>query len=552
MDLTEQHLLGETSEAVGKIKICKAIARTVKSRRAPPWPTPPTPDLPPKHIADELVDRYLKTFETVYRILHIPSFKRDYDSVWDATGSTKTCTAFLVQLKLVLALGAVTYDDTCTLRISAIRWIYEAQTYLAEPVYKPRLGIQNLQTRVLIIIARELLHVGGDASWIDAGFVLRMAITMGMHRDPSYLPDMSLFQTEMRRRLWNTILEVSLQTSMQTGGPPLLATRDFDTGPPGNFNDEDLLVDGAVARPDTEFTDATVARALRQTFAVRLRLAQSLNDLNTSLDKYEDALRLDADMRKGLKAMREMLQRPRESSDAPRYSFAQQATDFIANAAIISVHSPYFGVSMHETAYAFSRRVLIDTALKIWCSTFPSTAVMGRAPVSSSTDDCLFARLMICSSGFFRVTAFRAACIISAEMRSQLRDDEGMHLIALGRAPLRSDLLAVVDEVADWNWRCIVAGETSVRGCVMTSMVRAHVLGLAKGMGREELREIVSSDMKETMAKCLALLEGEAARLRREEEREDVSGPVNDAEMPDVTSMEMNAWDFTVSEIWMH
>lgn len=540
MEFIEPHFAQESSQALADMTKCKHLARSIKSQRAPPWPAPPTPQLPPRHIADELIDRYLQTVETVYRILHVPSFKRDYDAIWAAPDGAQPSTGFLVQLKLVLALGAVTYDDTCSLRPSATKWIYEAQTYLSEPVYKSRLGIQTLQTRVLMLLAQELIDVSGDSVWIAVGSVMRMAVAMGLHRDPSYLPDMSLFQAEMRRRLWNTILELAVQTSLQIGGPPLLTTRDFDAEAPGNFDDETLLVEEAAPRPDAELTDTTVARALRKTFPVRLKLAQTLNDLNTVMDKYEDTVRLDAEMRREFKEMRQRLQRCRSLSSSPRYSFAVQTTDFIMHRAISSLHAPYFAASLHETAYAFSRKVLMETSLKIWCAVWPSSAVMGGTHAPSPNDD-LFSRFIACGGGFFHTAAFRAAFILSEELRGQLKEDEG--LLGIGRMPLRTDLLAVVKEAVAWNLRCVEAGETSVKGHLVASLLCANINGVRQGLGKEELDRCLSMAAEKAVKKGLAVLE-DIARKTGAEVME-VADASRQMEMP---STLMDGWDLMVSQ----
>lgn len=103
-------------------------------------------DLPPKDVADKLVDCYLQTTETIYRILHVPTLRRDYEALW--VSDTEPDTVFLVQLKLVLAIGATTYDEQFSLRASAIQWVYGAQTWFSEPEFKSRLSIQALQTNI--------------------------------------------------------------------------------------------------------------------------------------------------------------------------------------------------------------------------------------------------------------------------------------------------------------------------------------------------------------------------------------------------------------------
>jgi hypothetical protein len=75
---------------------------------------------------------------------------------------------------------------------------------------------------------------------------------------------------EMHHRLWNTILEVNLQASLSSGGSPLIMPGDFDTAPPGNFDDEQLEVTDPAATAG--FMKITISIALRRTFQQRLAL----------------------------------------------------------------------------------------------------------------------------------------------------------------------------------------------------------------------------------------------------------------------------------------
>lgn len=278
-EILEAHLREETSKVFSGIQRCKALAKVIKTQRTPSWPSPPTAALPPKDVADELVDCYLRTSETVYRILHIPTFRRDYEALW--VPDTVPDAAFMVQLKLVLAIGATTYDEQFSLRVSAIRWVYEAQTWLSEPEFKSRLSISSLQTNLLVLLARETAHISEGLVWISAGALLKTAVYMGLHRDPARLPKRATFVAEMRRRLWNTILEVTLQSRLTSGRPPLVSLDDFDTEPPGNFDDDQLVAEDPVPKQDGNFTQVSIAIALRKTFSVRLAVTKFLNDLGS-------------------------------------------------------------------------------------------------------------------------------------------------------------------------------------------------------------------------------------------------------------------------------
>lgn len=97
----------------------------------------------------------------MFRVLHIPTFRRDYEALW--VSDDQPDIGFLMQLKLVLAIGSAICDDKYTLRSSALQWVYEAETWVSEPKFKSRLDIQSLQTHVLLLLAREVVGIGGDS-----------------------------------------------------------------------------------------------------------------------------------------------------------------------------------------------------------------------------------------------------------------------------------------------------------------------------------------------------------------------------------------------------
>ncbi|KAM5457734.1 hypothetical protein McanCB49686_002719 [Microsporum canis] len=239
-EIVEPYLRSETSATFSNIEKCKALAKAIKLQRAPTECSTPSANIPSKTLSDELVDCYLKTTESIYRILHIPSFRREYEALFLPETEPRFNVAFLVQVKLVLAIGAVTYDERFSLRVAAIRWVYEAQAWFSEPKFKSRIDIQSLQSHILLLFAQEMVGIGGDPMWVSAGAIVRKAIYMGLHRDPENTPTTTTFLAEMRRRIWNTILEICLQSSLTSGGPPLFSLDDFDTKSPGNFDDEQL------------------------------------------------------------------------------------------------------------------------------------------------------------------------------------------------------------------------------------------------------------------------------------------------------------------------
>ena len=537
--IIEPYIREQMSKATSNLQRCKFLAKSIKLQRSPPWPSIPAADLPPKDVADKLVDCYLRTIETIYRILHVPTFKRNYNALW--VSGAKPDVAFTVQLKLVFAIGATVDDEQFSLRASATRWVYEAQTWLSEPVFKSRLSIESLQTNLLFLIARETAAVGGELVWISAGSLFRTAVHMGLHRDPARLSNTITFAAEMRRRLWNTVLEITLQSSMDSGGPPFVSLDDFDTAPPSNFDDDQLMTDDAVSKPEDEFTQTSIAVGLRKTFPLRLAIIKFLNDIGSN-GSYEEMLRLDTELRASYKTLRQTLQPCNTRTGRSLSQFESRVVDVIMCRYLSSLHIPFFDSSLHEAAYAFSRKVVIETALKTWSAMNPSSSITStplRTETSSSDQDDLV-RLMICGSGFFRTVAFQASFVIAAELRAQLRENE-----SLGPAPVRPDLLSVIDGAKTLTLRCIEVGETNIKNHLLICVVSAQIDGLMRGIPKDEFPQLLIQAAEDAVTRCLSILEGRAAPCQEEVAR-DVDDELSQMSFNTPADL-MEGWDFMVN-----
>ncbi|UPK94791.1 hypothetical protein LCI18_005726 [Fusarium solani-melongenae] len=503
----------ENSPIVTYLTKCKGLARLIKARRAPPWPTSLTTQLPPKNVTDELVECYLRTTERIYRILHVPTFRKQYEALY--TPQDDPDRSFLVQLKLVLALGALTYDEKFSMRVSAVRWIYEAQAWVSEPEFKSRLGIQYLQTNILLLLAREMVQVSGESPWVAAGSLYRTAVSIGLHRDPVHLSKRTRFVSEMRRRLWNTILEISLQSSLSSGSPPLISLDDFDTEPPGNFDDDQLLQEDPAPRPEHEFTELSIARALRKTFPDRLKVAKLLNNIG-SQGSYEETLRIDAELRASYRALTQTLHSCKSTPGHSPSQFELCAVDFIMRRYISALHFPFLGPSLHEACYAFSRKVSVEASFKLWCAAYPPSSESSLDTHSENdvfpSSRYEFSRYTVCGFGFFRTVAWQASLVIAIELKNQLQEEE-----SLCPAPLRSDLLCALKDSKTWSLRCIEAGETNIKGYLAINVAAAQIQGLLQGLSGDALAEFMIRAGEAAEERCLPILESTVAEMETDQ-----------------------------------
>ncbi|TLD26759.1 hypothetical protein PspLS_05139 [Pyricularia sp. CBS 133598] len=517
----------DSSSFISNLKRCKDLARVIKKSRAPTWPTLPTFDLPPKQVCDELLDCYFRTSESIYRVVHIPSFKKQYEALWtsgpvrsnpvdidviDATTRLKrpksTIAAFFVLLKLTLAIGAAVYDERFSLRTAAVRWMYEAESWLSEPNVKSRLGIQSLQIHILLLLARDVVRVGGDTVWLSAGELLRSAIFLGLNRDPAHLPvGRRALAAEMRRRLWSTVLEITVNSAMAAGGLPLISLEDFDTTPPGNFDDQQLeyAPTGPEVYPEPveSWTTTSLSIALRQTFPTRLAVVAFLNGFR-SHRSYENTLVLDKKLRTALRELQQTVSSLLEAGcDTRQAQFAIRTIEFVTHRFLISLHMPFFAPSLRDrTQFTYSRQVLVESALRICQGTEPATGHEG--------DD--FARSCTTGSISNRLVIVQASLVIAVEIHVQVKETLNVD----GRATLRNDMVTVPRASRDWALRCIECGETNIKGFCFLSSLAAYSEALVERpeIERDEIAEVLCKAMEESAQACLVILQNTSERLK--------------------------------------
>ena len=493
-DLTDMLEEGDLSKVLANLQRCKSLGRLIKARRSPPWPTVPTKELPSRDLADALVDCYLQTTETVYRVLHVPTFRKAYESLW-LSGSAPEM-AFVVQVKLVLAIGAATYDDHFSLRTLAIRWIHEAMTWNSSPDdFKSRLTVQGLQNYALLLIAQGMIGVGRDMVFHETGALLRIAMHMGLHRDPSrLLPRTTLYTAEMRRRLWNTIIELILQSSFDSGGPVLLSLSDFDTAPPGNYHDADLdSPDHIPPQPMTTATPCMPMIAFRSTFPQRLSIVKFLNGLPlSSLEgPYTATLSLDGTLQTGYRALTHTLR------SHPR-CLATLYIDLLIRRYFSALHAPFLEASLtslpHPSKFLYSRTTALDSALRIWSTASPA----------GHTGPVLFSRFIHNGASFLRGGLVQSIFVIAAELRFLLLSSRDSLLPPI----IRPDLLAAVEDAIAYTLRCIEAGETNVKGYVFVRLVRAQLESAQRGANEEEMARALVQAAEEASGRAREVVEG--------------------------------------------
>jgi hypothetical protein len=156
--------------------------------------------VPTRDISDLLVQAYLRTFQTVLGILHVPSFRQDYNGFWRNQESANE--EFLSTPILVMCIGSTfTPYETGVSRELSLQWIDAISTWLTLPKLKLVLSLGCLRIQCLFHLACQTKSIKRNKVSLSGGILLRMAMQLGLHIDPekhSFQP-MSPSDIESRR-----------------------------------------------------------------------------------------------------------------------------------------------------------------------------------------------------------------------------------------------------------------------------------------------------------------------------------------------------------------
>ncbi|KAK8862079.1 fungal-specific transcription factor domain-containing protein [Apiospora arundinis] len=264
--------------------------------------------LPAKTEVDLLVNRYLDHFEQIHRILHIPSFWREYNNFWDPT--TPRYAAFTALVLAILAISN-SLDEQAAKFVgvksssfqTAERWIKACDVWLDNQSQKHRKLI-HYQIVCLLHVARRINVIKKKRQWSSSAALVADGISVGLHRDPdSVSTKITPFYSEMRRRLWATMMEFDIQASFEQGLPTMLSQLDIQARAPLNIDDDAFDEDSEslpISHPSDKYTFASYQHISRQSLQLRLELSQVLSGPTPHWDweqatKYRDLVLQEID-----------------------------------------------------------------------------------------------------------------------------------------------------------------------------------------------------------------------------------------------------------------
>lgn len=433
---------------------------------------------------------YFGSFEACFRILHAPSFWKEFLTFWDQPQSLKL--EQRLRILIVIGLGS----SLCTteergrggLEEKVYHWIYASETWLSGPLEKDRLTIAGIQLHCLLILVRQAFSIGGDLVWTSVGSLVHRAMQIGLHRDPKHLQGMSVLEAELRRRLWATILELAVQASLDSAMPPRISLDEFDTEAPLNIDDADLDTNSpGTIEPKTGFASTSVQRALLESFPNRLRVVQRLNSLRSALS-YSDTLKLSEEIMGICRAHNQFM---KDHSNAGMTAFHRNMLDYLVRRLLIPLHCSFANEARTNPVFYSSLKTNLDTAISI---------------ISPEPDEG-YTQLMLIGGGMFREGLRYANTVIGLEIIAEAEAQGQIGGFRAGSTAYIDYLKKLIHIMMDLAAKRVAHGESNVKSHMFMKMILAQVSCIERGVPCEHE---VAQGARESLQLCYDVLKERA------------------------------------------
>lgn len=194
------------------------------------WRTSASYTLPPRPLADHLVELYFDRVFYLYPFFHRPSFEKAYESLWMPTGPTQTTdpddsSPLLVGLGGSPNAGADTIVFHCALNAifavachfsdwidgdrdsTALTFLSRSQSLLTlDFLESESLGV--VQTLLILTLYLQSTPFAGRC-WSSVGIACRLAQGAGLHTEVSCVRGLPI-EAEIRKRVWHSCVVLEM------------------------------------------------------------------------------------------------------------------------------------------------------------------------------------------------------------------------------------------------------------------------------------------------------------------------------------------------------
>ncbi|KAI0872634.1 fungal-specific transcription factor domain-containing protein [Hypoxylon argillaceum] len=187
---------------------------------------------------------YMENVDPIVKLLHVPTTTK---IIKELRGDISTVSPGVEALLFSIYFAAITSMEAEEVKTNfgaeksqlIARYRFATEQALAKANCVTTSEYVVLQAFVLFLI---LVRRYDDTKFSSAltGLVVKIAQSLGLHRDGTHFDNLTPFEIEMRRRLWWAICVLDLRSAEDQGCELTVVERSFDTRFPLNVNDNDI------------------------------------------------------------------------------------------------------------------------------------------------------------------------------------------------------------------------------------------------------------------------------------------------------------------------
>ncbi|KAF8429010.1 fungal-specific transcription factor domain-containing protein [Tirmania nivea] len=326
--------------------------------------------IPSKSVTDCVLENYFVWHDPLFHVIHKPGFFREYDEFWKNPHATDPLWLALLFITMhqswrlfsVSGNGPAEYQSQATELAHKYRYASEAALIVGEFTKKKSYHYNSLRTLYLMCSSGSY---GPDHTWLLMGWVVRIAMVMGLHRDGKQY-GLSSFEIEIRRRLWTSLLCMDYVYSIQIGLPSMIRNTDFDTQLPNNFEDYELTEDlKEMPTPRSSESRTGISYLIFKVKLIRTygEIVAHANAIGPR-PAYDEVMRFDAELRNTFACLPDnfRLHKPLDVTATPA-DIQPILLEFLYHKAIVTLHRPYASRARANPKYNYSRKELIASCV---------------------------------------------------------------------------------------------------------------------------------------------------------------------------------------------
>lgn len=200
----------------------------------------PTPELPTRQVADQLLNTYYVSAHTMFPIIHLPTFKAMVDDLYRASPPYMP-PGFLCLFFAVLATGSLFTSELPATPVTFYRpaELLESARKAIDPWCNHH-TLDDARALILITICLNEMNLK-SAAWNWLGNAVRVGQDLGLYFDSETWP---VVEGEMRRRTWWAIYILDRVLATEMGHPFLIDDADCSVDLPAAVDDQYIRDDG--------------------------------------------------------------------------------------------------------------------------------------------------------------------------------------------------------------------------------------------------------------------------------------------------------------------